>query len=162
MTAKRLSSIPASVIHSSDLMPAVETADLILRRERRGVRYENILDLRECLLPSPNPSDAPPERIDAGKRQAESVFDAFCATSDQDTHDIIVSHGNIIRYLTARVLGDANIWCRMRTLNCGITQLEIASDGRMSVVSYNDVGHLPAHLITAGMPAVAPAAAAGT
>ena len=142
-------------------MRAVETADLICA-EHRGVRYTKHVDLRECLLPSPNPSDAPAERIEAGKRQAESVFETFCATSDQETHDIIVSHGNIIRYLTARVLGDANVWCRLRTLDGGITQLEIASDGRMWVVSYNDVGHLPAHLITAGMPAVAPTAAAGT
>jgi broad specificity phosphatase PhoE len=63
------------------------------------------------------------------------------------------SHGNLIRYLASRVLGAAaDSWLRMRTLNCGITEIVIESDGRKWLVSYNDVGHLPAEFVTAGVP----------
>ena len=60
----------------------------------------------------------------------------------------------MIRYLTARALGVSSSWFRMRTLNCGITEIDVESDGTMWVVSYNDVGHLPAPLITSGLPSV--------
>jgi hypothetical protein len=32
--------------------------------------------------------------------------------------------------------------------NCGISAVLIGSNGRMVLVSHNDVGHLPYHLIT--------------
>ena len=160
LTARRLSSLAASAIYSSDLMRAIETAEMI-RNGRDGVPYEQDLELRECCPAGPAYRNVPVEVIDAGQRQAESVFDRYFLPSNEDRHDIIVSHGNMIRYLTARALGNANSWFRMRTSNCGITELDIESDGRMWVVSYNDVGHLPAHLITAGLPSGAHSAAAG-
>ena len=68
----------------------------------------------------------------------------------------------MIRYLACRVLGGSpDSWLRMRTLNCGITELAVESDGRVWLVSYNDVGHLPAHLITAGVPSGAYTATPG-
>ena len=152
LTAERLSSVPAPVIYSSDLMRAIETAEMI-RSGRDAIPYEKDVALRECLLPGTT-LEAPAELVEAGKRQADSVFAKYLRPSDQDSNVIIVSHGNVIRYLAACVLGDPSCWLRMRTSNCGITELVIESDGRMWVVSYNDVGHLPVNLVTAGMPAL--------
>ena len=151
LTARRLSSVPASAIYSSDLMRAIETADAI-RSNHEGLPYEQDLELRECYLPSPASSELPAELVERGERQAESAFARYFRPSDQDAHDIIVSHGNMIRYLTARALGHADSWFRLRTLNCGITELDIESDGRMWIVSYNDIGHLPTRLVTSGLP----------
>jgi hypothetical protein len=36
----------------------------------------------------------------------------------------------------------------MAICNCGISTVLIKPDGRMVLISHNDVGHLPAHLIT--------------
>ena len=57
-------------------------------------------------------------------------------------------------YFVRRVLtGSAKpCWVRMRTLNCAITIIEVAGNGRATLVSYNDVGHLPPHLVTTGVP----------
>ena len=157
LTAQRLSLVQAGAIYSSDLERAIETAELI-RSAVGDVPYEQDSVLRECLLPCPALSSKwPAERLDEGERQAESAFMKYVRPSDEDRCDIIVSHGNMIRYMTARVLGVSSSWFRMRTLNCGITEIDIETDGTMWVVSYNDVGHLPTRLITAGLPAPLPA-----
>ena len=93
--------------------------------------------------------------IQAGEKQAAAVYSKYLrAARGRDKHEIIVSHGNVIRYLACRVLrGSADGWFRMETFNCGITEIVVESDGRLSLASYNDVGHLPAELVTGGVPA---------
>jgi broad specificity phosphatase PhoE len=153
LTASRLRSIPATTLFSSDLTRAVETAEII-GGKLEGVPYMKRKDLRECFLASPTFVNVPEELIQAGEKQAEAAFVRYlCPTRHDDKTEVIVSHGNLIRYLASRVLGGApDSWLRMRTLNCGITEIVIESDGRMWLVSYNDVGHLPAEFVTAGVP----------
>jgi broad specificity phosphatase PhoE len=153
LTAQRLRSVPATAIYSSDLMRAIETAEII-GGELDGVPYEKNSELRECFLASPTFTDVPVELIQAGEKQAAAAFSKYlCPTRGGDKNEITVSHGNLIRYLASRVLGGSpDSWLRMRTFNCGITEITIGSDGRLWLVSYNDVGHLPAELITAGVP----------
>ena len=87
-------------------------------------------------------------------KQAEAAFFRYLRpTRGDDKNEIIVSHGNLIRYLVSRVLGGSpDSWLRMRTFNCGITEIAVESDGRLWLVSHNDVGHLPSELITEGVP----------
>jgi probable phosphoglycerate mutase len=134
-------------------MRAIETAQII-GGELEGVPYEKSVDLRECYLASPTFANVPVELIQAGEKQAAAAFSKYlCPTPGGDKTEIIVSHGNLIRYLAARVLGGLpDSWLRMRTFNCGITEIAIESDGRLWLVSYNDVGHLPAEFISAGIP----------
>ena len=153
LTAKRLSSIPAAALYSSDLRRAIETAEMI-SSQLNGVPYKKTRKLRECFLPSPLSENVPAELIQAGEKQALTAFSTYLRPAKkQDRHEIIVTHGNVIRYLVSKVLsGSPDSWLRMRTLNCGITEVAVDSDGRMWLVSYNDVGHLPADLITEGVP----------
>ena len=152
LTAQRLRTIAATTIYSSDLMRAIETAEII-GGDFDGVLYEKSEDLRECYLASPTFANVSVELIQAGEKQAAAAFSKYlCPTLGGDKTEIIVSHGNLIRYLAARVLGSPDTWLRMRTFNCGITEIAIESDGRLWLVSYNDVGHLPADFITAGIP----------
>jgi broad specificity phosphatase PhoE len=153
LTAQRLRFIPATAIYSSDLMRAIETAEII-GGELAGVPYKKRKELRECYLSGPGPSNVPLEMIQAGEKQAEAAFSRYLRpTRRGDKNEIIVSHGNLIRHLASRVMaGSPDGWFRMKTFNCGITEIAIDSDGRMWLVSYNDVGHLPAEIITAGMP----------
>jgi probable phosphoglycerate mutase len=99
-------------------------------------------------------SNVPVEAIEAGEKQAQTVFSKYLRrTRGDDKSEIIVSHGNLIRYLATRALnGSAEGWFRMETFNCGITEIVIDSDGRLSLVACNDVSHLPADLVTAGIP----------
>ena len=153
LTAQRLRSVSATTIYSSDLMRAVETARIIAE-EHDGVPCSKHKELRECFLPSPKFPNAPIEVIQAGQKHAATAFAKYLRpTRSSDKIEIIVSHGNLIRYLAARVLGGlTDTWFRMRTLNCGVTEIVIESNEQRWLVSYNDVGHLPAELITEGIP----------
>jgi probable phosphoglycerate mutase len=134
-------------------MRAVETAQII-GAEHDGVPYTKRSDLRECVLPSPVFANVPPEHLQAGEAQAAGVFSRYLRpTPSGDENEIIVSHGNLIRYLASRVLhGAPDSWLQMKTFNCGITEIAIESDGRLWLVTYNDVGHLPAEFVTEGIP----------
>src|SRR5439155_2583567 len=154
LTAKRLRAVSAAAIYSSDLARAVETAEIIAS-EFDGIPFKKRKNLRECFLRSPAFINVPVEVIQAGEKQAATAFSKYLRPTHRgDKSEIIVSHGNVIRYLASRVLdGSPDTWLRMRTFNCGITEIAIEPDGRLWLVSYNDVGHLPAQLLTAGVPA---------
>ena len=150
-TAKRLANLSAQKIYSSDLPRALQTAEII-RGAIKNVEYEIDAGLRECLLPIPSLSNVPLEVQKAGEQHATAAFAKYMRPAEQKEEiEIVVSHGNLIRYLIARALGQADRWIRFRTLNCGISEVHVESDG-IWVVSYNDVGHLPAHLVTYGLP----------
>jgi broad specificity phosphatase PhoE len=152
LTAQRFRSVPATAIYSSDLMRAVETAQIIAA-ELAGVPCKTEQDLRECFLPSPAFTNVPADVIQAGEKQAAAAFSKYLSSScENDTNEIIVTHGNLIRYMVSRVLGGGNSWLRMRTFNCGVTEITSEPGDRLWLVSYNDVGHLPSALVTAGVP----------
>src|SRR6476660_6108194 len=96
LTARRLRSVRATAIYSSDLMRAIETAEII-GAELNSVPYEKDSELRECYLPSPALIDVPVELIQAGEKQAAAAFSKYLCTRDDDKNEIIVSHGNLIR-----------------------------------------------------------------
>ncbi|HEX2621784.1 MAG TPA: histidine phosphatase family protein, partial [Phototrophicaceae bacterium] len=68
---------------------------------------------------------------------------------DEDCYELIVCHGNVIRYFVSRVLRlDEDGWSNMLINNCGISRILIDTDGQMFLVSHNDIGHLPHELRT--------------
>jgi len=66
--------------------------------------------------------------------------------------ELVVSHGNLINWFVCRAL-DApdHAWLRMLDYHCAITVIMYFPD-RVKLVSYNDVGHLPAQLRGTGYP----------
>jgi serine/threonine-protein phosphatase PGAM5 len=65
------------------------------------------------------------------------------ATPDSDRHDILVCHGNVIRWFVSRALaGDARRWAWMEAANGSMTILSVRPDGTTRLVCFNDVGHL--------------------
>jgi serine/threonine-protein phosphatase PGAM5 len=153
LTAQRIATLPVSRIYSSDLPRAVQTAEII-RRALGEIPYVKDPELRECYIEGLSSRNVPFDLLKAGERQASAAFTKyFRPVYDGDEVEIVVSHGNLIRYLIARILGrpDENS-IRMRTLNCGISEVHVDKDGKIWVMSYNDVGHLPLNLVTQGLP----------
>lgn len=156
LTAQRFRSLPISAICCSTLRRAAEAAEIIVQ-EFPGIRLQRSQGLRECYpcIP-PIPAyieyfaQVPAEEIAEGKKQAEKAFDRyFRRARGNDKHEILVTHGNLIRYFVCRVLElQPEAWGKMDMCNCGISEILIKSDGRMVLVSHNDVEHLPAHLTT--------------
>jgi len=83
--------------------------------------------------------------IEQGMAQAQRAFEKYFIPSHRaERHELLVCHGNILRYFVCRALqvpGEA--WIHTDVHNCGISEIEIGSDGRVLLVSHNDTGHLP-------------------
>ena len=57
--------------------------------------------------------------------------------------DIIVCHGNVIRYFACRALQlPPEAWLRLSVFNCSITYLMIKPNGYVSCRMIGDIGHL--------------------
>ncbi len=68
----------------------------------------------------------------------------FTPTPDADQHDVLVCHGNVIRWLVAKALGmDSTRWTRMDIANASLTVINIRADGSTHLVTFSDAGHIP-------------------
>jgi serine/threonine-protein phosphatase PGAM5 len=81
----------------------------------------------------------------------EKAFQKFFISSpdEKDRNDIIVCHGNVIRYFVTKVLKvDTMAWLQMSISNCSLTILRILPDGTMKLDAFSDYGHIPENMRT--------------
>ena len=84
-------------------------------------------------------------------KNIEQVFSEFFIPSPDanDRNDIIVCHGNVIRYLVTKVLKvDTMSWLQMSITNCSLTIVRIMPDGTMKLDAFSDYGHIPENMRT--------------
>jgi broad specificity phosphatase PhoE len=152
LTAARLRALPIRTIFHSTALRAIETADAVAsalpRVPRRAAHV--LLEVPDLLWPPSRPG-TPKRIVLANRARAESAFRRyFRRPRGGDCTELLVCHGNLIRYLVCRVLAVAPVpaFIQMETHNCGLTEVAILSNGRMRLVTYNDVAHLPLSLRT--------------
>ena len=152
--ALRLSGLPVSAIHYSTLRRAAETAHIIAG-QFPGVPLRPSRLLWECIpgLPVTVRADFPNiSRRDAERdwRRVGSAFTQyFRPTRGPDRHEVIVAHGNIIRYFALRALGvTPGLWTQTDIRNCGLSEIHIESDGLTMLIALNDTGHIPRRWLT--------------
>lgn len=140
------------IVHST--MPrAVETASIIKKELGYRGRYESCDSLRECIPGFPKhlrkkAGHTDVKKLAKDKAQAERAFKKYfkATRGKKDVVEVLVCHGNIIRYLVCKVLDiDPIKWRTMDILQCSISVVEIRSKGtnRSLLRSHNDVGHIP-------------------
>jgi broad specificity phosphatase PhoE len=154
LAAERLAGLPAATIHHSTLRRAIETAAIIATRLPGAPLHPSPL-LRECIPSIPPGFESlfthfPPERVARDGLQAEEAFATYFAPPPDDAddqHEVIVCHGNLIRFLVCRVLGaPRDAWIHTDIQLCGISEVTIGGPHRITLERHNDVGHLPPHL----------------
>ena len=158
LVAHRLRSMPVewTSLHTSTMTRARETAQVVAQ-ELPQVELKTSRLLREC-TPATSRQDImaaeTPADLEACKDQLEAAFAAYFTPSPAaDRHDILVCHGNVIRYLVTRVLKvDSMSWLGMSIGNCSLTVVKILPDGSMKLLSFSDVGHIPPGLQTRTAP----------
>lgn len=149
---KRLAERPKihRIIHST--MPrACETAAIIKKELKYRGSFLQESNLQECVPGYPlkwrkKKGYTDNKKLKKAKQQADAAFKKYFKSSRQDSLDVLVCHGNIIRYLICKTLGiDTDKWCLMDIKQCSISIVEIRSRGdrRKVVMSHNDVGHIP-------------------
>ena len=96
------------------------------------------------------PPGTPWPVMEADVVQAAAAFDRyFRPEGATDGHEIVVCHGNIIRYFVLRSLGaPTEFWINTDINNCGLSEILVKPDGQVMLLSHNDTGHLPAELKT--------------
>jgi serine/threonine-protein phosphatase PGAM5 len=133
---------------SSTMERARETAATI-RESLPGVELRQSSDLTECTPPASRSLNGEPrdEQV-ACARHLDLAFDErFSAPAGSDRNDLIVTHGNVIRYLVTKALGvDARAWNGFSIAHASLTVIRVRADGTMSVVAVGDVGHIPPNL----------------
>ena len=68
----------------------------------------------------------------------------FVPTPARDTYDVLVCHGNVIRWMLMKALGaDPKHWANQDAGNAALTIIAVRPDGSTRLVTYSDVGHLP-------------------
>jgi serine/threonine-protein phosphatase PGAM5 len=146
-TAKRLRSLDVAAIHCSTLGRAKETAEIISREfPQIALRPSNLL----WELPNLGPVDDKrwQDVFAKGKQRGERAFVKYVRPSRQRQRiEILISHGNLIRYFACRVLGiEPESWSSLGTSHCGITQLRTTPQNNVQIMCYNETAHLPERL----------------
>lgn len=154
LTASRLRAMPVEfdAIHASTMTRARQTA-AVIAESFPGLSVWQTRDLREC-TPTTWREDimaevTEEEAADCEARIERAFAEFFVPSPDGDRNEIVVCHGNVIRYLVTRCLGvDPHAWLGMSVGNCSITTIRITPDGAFKVLGVGDVGHIPPTLQT--------------
>lgn len=133
---------------SSTLTRARETADIIAA-SLGPPKVRPVSVLREGIYSSLKGYDIPADERLADRKRADAAYERFFRTSRSDRLDIVVCHGNLIRYLVCRAIDvPASRWTRMNSHHCSLTRILVRDTGTVRMVSYNETAHLPPPKVT--------------
>jgi serine/threonine-protein phosphatase PGAM5 len=153
LTAKRLSPLPIDTIYYSDLRRATETAAIIAEVfPNVPLRMSRLL--RECTPGAPLVfpeyfQELPPEILQRDLAQAQRAYARFFRLNRRgERREVLVCHGNIIRYLLSRVMqAPPEIWGNLDVRQASVSEVELQTEWQR-VNAMGDVGHLPPELWT--------------
>jgi serine/threonine-protein phosphatase PGAM5 len=144
LVATRLAGFPIKfdTLVTSQLARARETGDIVATRLRLPVQRDG--DLSETRPPG----DGVPASlvVPGAEAQLQRAWTRYVkpAPADQVAHDLLICHGNVIRWFLCRALGaDPRQWSRMEIGNTSLTVIEILPNGSTNLLLYNDTSHVP-------------------
>lgn len=151
--------LPVTAIHSSTMRRARSTAQVISSRIPWAIYNEDKMlveavfhvpqhsqDVFNQLYDDVTPSTVANHRV----RMAYAYKHYMCPPdSDEDQHDVLVCHGNVIRYFIVRAMhAPLRLWTQMEIYHASITRLLVDEAGKIRLVTHNEVSHLPRALWT--------------
>jgi len=154
ITGERLAAmgVPFDTLWTSPLTRARETA-AVIARAMPGLTPQLAPDLAECTPVSRRQdvmATVAADEAEACGAQMERAFARFFTPSPAgDRHELLVCHGNVIRWLWCRALGvETAAWLGMTIANCSITVIQVKPDGTCKLYVFGDAAHLPVELQT--------------
>lgn len=152
---KRLKEISFHVFHHSTMPRAQETAAIICKAMGYKKPLLGSQVLHECVPGFPKKlrkkhGFTDEKKLKKDKRQADRAYKKLFTYSPRNRVELVVCHGNIIRYFICKALGvDTECWRRFDIKQCGISIVELDSKKKsIKVISHNDVGHIPLKMQT--------------
>ena len=146
-------SVKFTSLVSSTMIRAIQTSQIINADFPKLELKESNL-IRECTPPTWRDdimAKTDPKELSECVDNLEKAFLEFFISSPDanDRNDIIVCHGNVIRYFVAKVLKvDTMAWLQMSITNCSLTIIRIMPDGIMKLDAFSDSGHIPENMRT--------------
>lgn len=136
----------------SPLTRARQTA-LVLAEDLPGLGLRVVPEIAECTPPTRRTevvADEDPATMRACAERLDRFFATrFVPSPDRERHELVVAHGNVIRYLVTKALGvDTTAWLEMSIHNASLTVIRVEADGRFKVLAVGDSGHLPETMCT--------------
>lgn len=155
LLAARLRAMPVAFtsLTSSTMTRARQTAQ-VLGREFPGLELKQEPLISECTPPTWRQDVMAGETAEAMAACVKSIErffnERFVPSPDAlDRHDLVVCHGNVIRYLVTKALkADPLSWLQMSISNCSLTIIRVNPDGTMKLDAFADYGHIPENLRT--------------
>lgn len=155
LVVARLKSMPInfSSVTSSTMTRAKQTA-MIINQEFPELELKQNSLICECTPPTWREdimaeTDST-ELFECVENLEKAFQEIFIPSSDgKNRNDIIVCHGNVIRYFVTKVLQvDTMAWLQMSIGNCSLTVVRILPDGTMKLALFSDVEHIPPNMQT--------------
>jgi serine/threonine-protein phosphatase PGAM5 len=154
LTGDRLKAMPIAFtsIQASAMTRARQTGEIIAERFP-GLDLVLQRDIREC-TPSTRRNDIMADLKPGEAAECETNLEAawqriFVPASDANEYDIVVCHGNVIRWFATRILEvDPMAWLGMSVANCSLTVVQVRADGSKKLIAFADSGHLPYSMTT--------------
>lgn len=155
LAGDRLRGLPFSfdAVYASPLTRARQTAQVIAAQlggvGHAAPRIDIDPDLAECTPPTRRAdimAKEKPEDLAACSAQLERLAERLlipAPAAGGDRHELVVAHGNVIRWLVTQALGvDPTAWLSMSIGHASITVLAVDGKGLVRVLAVGDVGHL--------------------
>ena len=149
LTAKLVAQLRPTKIYSSTMPRAIETAHHISDNLKMLVTKKDFF--REGILPGLKNLDRnQKKKARHNKLKADEAFRYIFKKPSvgQDT-EVVVAHGNVIRYWVCKALKiNEGKWLNMDIIQASLTTIKIDSKGKMLLLGFSDCGHLPVKIRT--------------
>lgn len=155
LIAERLDAMPITFtsLQASTMTRARQTAEIIAPRFPE-LEIELHTDIRECTPPTRRQDimdREQPQELAACEKQLSTAFARLFqpAAGEDDENNIVVCHGNVIRWFVCKVLNvDPTAWLGMSIANCSLTIVQVRADGSTKLIAFADSGHIPFAMTT--------------
>lgn len=155
LLAARLRAMPVEFtsLTSSTMTRARQTA-MVINREFPRLELKQSELICECTPPTWRQdimAETKAAETETCVKNIEQFFrETFIpAAAAGDRHELVVCHGNVIRYFVTKALQvDTMSWLQMSIGNCSLTVIRVLPDGKMKLDAFGDYGHIPENMRT--------------
>jgi serine/threonine-protein phosphatase PGAM5 len=90
--------------------------------------------------------------VEAGRAQMDDAVSAFLVRRTEDVHELLITHNFVIAWFVREVLQTPDWrWMTLNQAHCGLTVIAQKQGRPWTLLSHNDLSHLPKELQT-GLP----------
>lgn len=165
LLADRLSGVPLDAVWHSPLERAAQTAHAVAER-LPSIEPEPRALLFDCVPTGMTPEtpavfesffgSVTEAEIEAGTAQMADATSEFLVRKPGDVHELLITHNFVIAWFVREVLGaPAWRWMTLNQAHCGLSIIAQRHGRPWTLVSHNDLAHLPFELRT-GLPELPP------